>query len=70
MDCFTRTKELSRERGLSLKRLSELSNIPYQTLMSAKKNGGRMSLDTVAYICAGLGITLSEFFEDFDRYIM
>lgn len=54
--------ELAAQKEMSLKKLAEVSDVPYSTLKNAKMRGTQLSVDTIERICIGLGITMSEFF--------
>ena len=62
MNTSERMAELAAQKKMSLKKLAEVSDVPYSTLKNAKMRGTQLSVDTIESICNGLGITLSEFF--------
>ena len=64
MNTSERMAELAAQKKISLKKLAELSDVPYSTLKTAKLRGSQLSVDTIESICTGLDITLSEFFSD------
>ena len=60
---FMRIKELMKERGLTMYRLAILSGVsrsPIATMQLSKT----VTLATIYDVCAGLQITLKEFFDD------
>ena len=61
-----RIKELMDERGFTQYRLSKTSGIPYSSINSLFSKNNNPSISTLEKICAGLGITLSEFFADYE----
>ena len=62
MDTVARVKELTRERDLTLYKLSTMCDISYSTLKNTARRNGQLAVDTIERICDGLGITMSEFF--------
>ena len=62
MNTSERMAELAAQKKMSLKKLAEVSDVPYSTLKNAKMRGSQLSVDTIESICIGLEITLSEFF--------
>ena len=62
MDTAKRVKELAEERNLSMYQLAQTCGVSYSTLKNAEDRGSQLSLDTVERLCAGLGITMAEFF--------
>ena len=61
MNTIARVKELAEERGITLYSLAVKCDVPYSTLKNAEARHGQLSVDTIEYICLGLGITLSTF---------
>lgn len=59
-----RMKELATERGISLRKLSELADVPYSTLKSAQQYNRQLSVDTIERLCVGLQIPISDFFAE------
>lgn len=56
--------EICRERSISYNELATLSGVTpstVYTLLDAKRHGATIS--TIAVLCSGLGISLSEFFD-------
>lgn len=62
MDVLERIKAMCRERNFSYYELAKRSGIPYSTLNTLLLKGTQPSLPTLRRICAGLGITLQQFF--------
>jgi len=62
MDTVNRVNELIHERNISLYKLSQLSDVPYSTLKDTMKRGRQLSVDTIEMLCAGLQISMAEFF--------
>lgn len=57
-------KTLLANRGWSLYRLAKEANITYSSLNSMFLKNTQPTLPTLEKICAGLGISLSDFFSD------
>lgn len=64
MNTVARVKELAQQRGLTLFALSKLCDVPYSTIKNTELRCGQLGVDTIERICIGLGIPLSQFFED------
>jgi transcriptional regulator with XRE-family HTH domain len=64
MDTLKRLGELLESRGLTMYQLSLVSGVPYSTLKNSQDRNGQLSVDTIERICRGLGISLSDFFEE------
>ena len=62
MDTVNRVNEIIHERNISLYKLSQLSGVPYSTLKDTMKRGRQLSVDTIEMLCAGLQISMAEFF--------
>ena len=62
MNTVARAKELAEERNLTLHGLAIISHVPYSTIKSAEIRGSQLAVDTIERLCAGLGITLAQFF--------
>ena len=61
-------KELMEEQKLSIYKLEDLSGVYSSTIaMFLTRKTKTMRLENILFICEGLGITLSEFFND-DRF--
>lgn len=61
-DATERIKELCMLRSWTYYRLAKESGIPYSTLNTMLHKTNAPSIPTLERICAGLGITLSQFF--------
>lgn len=59
-----RIKRLLEIKHWSIYRLAHCSNIPYSSLNNIFLRNTEPTLPTLRKICSGLGITLSEFFQD------
>ena len=57
-----RIQELCRERNITVYKLAQLSGIPKNTLSNMIADDRVPTVPTIEKICAGLGITLSQFF--------
>ena len=64
MDTIQRVYELAREYDLSIYQLAQKSGISASTVLTTKKRGGQLTVDTIERICMGLNISMSRFFED------
>lgn len=64
MDVLERIRTLCRERNYSYYELAKRSGIPHSTLNTLLLKGTQPSLPTLRRLCAGLGITLQQFFSD------
>ena len=62
-DTIARVKELAAQRGISLRKLAILCDVPYSTLKSTELRGGQIQVDTIEKICEGLDIPLYRFFQ-------
>ena len=70
MDINARLKELLEDRGWSEYRLAIRSGLSQSTIANIFRRNTVPSFSTLEAICAGLGITLSQFFSDDDsRYV-
>lgn len=64
VDVLERIRQLCRERNFSYYELAKRSGIPYSTLNTLLLKGTQPSLPTLRKLCAGLGITLQQFFTE------
>ena len=64
MDILERLNALLKARGWTRYRLSKESGLTESTLANIFQRNAMPSLDTLECICAGFGITLSQFFAD------
>ncbi|MDO5153410.1 MAG: helix-turn-helix transcriptional regulator [Eubacteriales bacterium] len=67
MDVLQRIKDLCRERNYSYYELAKRSGIPYSTLNTLLLKGAQPSMPTLKRLCAGLGISLQQFFAGEDE---
>lgn len=51
-------------RGISIYKLAKLSDIPYSSLNNIFVRNTQPTVPTLTKICSGLGMTLSQFFDD------
>jgi len=66
MDVLERIKQLCQERNYSYYELAKRSGIPYSTLNTLLLKRTQPSLPTLKRLCAGLGLSLPQFFADDD----
>lgn len=66
MDTHERLRQLMQERGWSEYRLSKECGLSESTLANIFRRNTVPSISTLAAICSGFGITLSQFFADND----
>ena len=64
MNTVARVQELIQEKSISLRKLAQLSDVPYSTLKVTQHRQGQLAVDTIEKLCQGLGITMSEFFDE------
>lgn len=64
LDTVARVTELMAERGISLYKLSKISDVPYSSLKYTVQENGQLSVDTIERICKGLNIPLAQFFAE------
>ena len=62
MDILEHIKQLSKERGWSNYRLAKESGLSDGVLNNLFRLGNQPTIPTLAALCSGLGITLSQFF--------
>ena len=67
-EVLQKIKELMEERGWSLYKLAKESGIPYSSLNSLFQKNNQPTITTLERICAGLHITMGEFFSDCTPY--
>ena len=67
MDTNERLRQLLDERGLTTYKMAELSGLSHTTLANVFKRNTVPSIPTLEKICAGFGITLSQFFAEDGR---
>ena len=66
MKVLEKIDKLRIERNWTFYKLAEESNLPLSTITNMYVRKSLPSLNTLIAICAGLGITLSQFFADND----
>ena len=59
-----RVYKLAADRGLSVYQLAKVSDVSYTTIKAAEHRGNQLTVDTLYRLCEGLGITMSEFFDE------
>ncbi len=64
MSTVERVYKLAADRGLSVYKLAKKSDVPYTTIKAAEYRGSQLTVDTLYRLCEGLGITMSEFFDE------
>jgi transcriptional regulator with XRE-family HTH domain len=67
MGIVARIDTLCKARGWTYYRLAKASGIPYSTLNTMLHKSNVPSVPSLAKICDGFGITLSQFFSDADE---
>lgn len=63
-DTLLKIQQLMNEREWSIYKLSKASSIPYSSLNSLFLKNNQPTVSTLEKLCAGLNITMSEFFAD------
>ena len=63
IDTVKRVRVLLKEQDVSMYSFCLANDLNYSTINTTERRSGQLSLDTIDRICAGLGITLSEFFD-------
>ena len=64
MDTLRRIKELLDKRGWTTYRLAQEAELPTSTLSNLFNRYNEPSISTLALICKGFGISMSEFFSE------
>ena len=67
MKVLERIEILRKNKGWSVYKLAEESNITQSTLSNMFARGTQPSIDTLTALCKGLGISLSEFFAENEK---
>lgn len=70
MDVLNRIKQLRDKRGWSNYRLAKEANISEGSLNNLFRLNNQPTIPTLEAICAGLGITLSQFFAEGDEAVV
>lgn len=63
-DVLAKIKQLYTQKGWTVYRLAKESGIPYSSLNSIILRNNQPSVPTLRKLCHGLGMTMSEFFDD------
>ncbi len=63
-DVLAKIKELYTQKGWSVYRLAKESGVPYSSLNNIILRNTQPSIPTLRKLCHGLGISLSDFFDD------
>lgn len=63
VDLAARLKELMKERGYSVNRLSRESGVAWTTIKNYFNSDCQPTIGTLDLLCKGLGITLVQFFD-------
>lgn len=66
MDTLARLRELMAERNWSVYRLAKNSGISQNTLSNSFKRKSAPTIPTLEAVCRSFGITLSQFFAEYD----
>ena len=70
MDTIERLRQLMSERGWTAYRLSKECGLSQSTLANILKRNAQPSIATLEELCAGFGITLSQFFADGEESVV
>ena len=65
MNTIQRVHDLAVEHGVSIYKLSKMSDVSYSTIRTAAKRNGDLTVDVIERICAALNITVADFFSVF-----
>lgn len=65
MNTIQRVHDLAVEHGVSIYKLSKMSDVSYSTIRTAAKRNGDLTVDVIERICTALGITVADFFSVF-----
>lgn len=65
MNTIQRVYDLADEHGISIYRLSKISEVSYSTIRTAAKRNGELTVDVIERISEALGITVADFFSVF-----
>lgn len=69
-DINARIRQLCDARGWTVYRLAKESGITYSTLCTMLTKSNLPSIPTLSKICSGLGITMSDFFNDGNNSVL
>ena len=67
MDIGKKIKELRMQKGITVNRLANLSGVSQSYLRDIELGNKQPTVEYLSYICEGLEITLSEFFESTEK---
>ncbi len=68
MDVIKKLNDLRLERNLSVYRLAEISGINQSTLANTFSRGTVPSIENLQILCSALGITMSQFFAEDEKF--
>ncbi len=66
MDLAKRLVYLREQRGITTNKLANLSGVSQSHLREIELGTRNPTVETLSYFCEALGVTLSDFFADFD----
>ena len=64
MNVKARLQQLMDERGWTIYRIAKEAGIPWSTVRNMFKRNTEPSIQTLECLCKGMGITLSQFFDE------
>ena len=64
MDVKARLQQLMDERGWTIYRVAKEAGIPWSTVRNMFKRNTEPSIQTLECLCNGMGMTLSQFFDE------
>ena len=70
MNALSRIEQLRIERGWSVNELAKRSGLTQSTLSSQYSKNYNPTISTLESICAGFGITITQFFADGDEAVL
>ncbi|MDO4622335.1 MAG: helix-turn-helix domain-containing protein [Eubacteriales bacterium] len=59
-----RIKEICEQRGISIDALARITGVTKSTLSNLVRSNNSPNVNTIARVCEGLGITVSQFFKE------
>lgn len=68
IDTVQRVYDLIDARCLSLYKLCQMSGVSYSTVTTTRRRNGQLTVDTIDRICKAIGISMSEFFSEEDKF--
>lgn len=69
IDIGARLQQLMDERGLNMYSLTKRSGLSWNTIKDFYARQSKPTVTTLSMLCDGLGITLSQFFEEDDNSV-